>query len=78
MNFIEIEKMRICQNRLNELKEEKRLVYEKLQESADPNSPGDYLDAESLSKYREVNSKIGAVMKAIKVLQGIDDNDIIQ
>lgn len=78
MNFIDIEKMRICKIRLNELKEEKRLIYEKLQESADPNSPGDYTDAESLFKYRDINNRISAVINAIKVLQGIDDNDIIQ
>jgi hypothetical protein len=78
MSFIKVEKMNICKNRLNELKEEKRIIIEKLKESADPNSPGDYTDAESLIKYREINDRINAVMDAIKVLQGIDSNDIIQ
>jgi hypothetical protein len=78
MSFIKAEKMRICQNRLNELREEKRIIIEKLKESADPNSPGDYTDMESLIKYREINDRINAIMSAIKVLQGIDINDIIE
>jgi NADPH-dependent curcumin reductase CurA len=78
MNFIDIEKMKIAQKRLAELKEEKRLIVEKLQLSADPNSPGDYTDAESLVQYRQINNKMSAIIQSIKVLQGTQDNDIIQ
>jgi hypothetical protein len=78
MGFIEMEKLRICRNRLNELREEKRIIIEKLKESADPDNPGDYLDMESLIKYREISDRINAIMQAIKALQGIDSNDIIQ
>jgi hypothetical protein len=78
MSFIKAEKMRICQNRLNELREEKRIIVEKLKESPDPDSPGDFTDRESLIKYKEINKRINAVMQSIKTLQGIDDNDIIE
>jgi hypothetical protein len=78
MGFIEMEKMRICRGRLNELLEEKRIIIENLKDSADPDSPGDYTDIESLNKYKEINSRINAIMEAIKALQGIDSNDIIQ
>jgi hypothetical protein len=78
MGFIEMEKLRICRDRLNELREEKRIIIEKLKESPDPDSPGDYTDNESLIKYKEINKRINAIMQAIKDLQGIDSNDIIQ
>jgi hypothetical protein len=78
MSFIKMEKMRICQARLNDLREEKQIIIKKLKESADPDNPGDYLDMESLAKYREINNRINAIMQAIKALQGIDSNDIIQ
>ena len=78
MSFIKMEKMRICQARLNDLHEEKQRIIKKLKESADPDNPGDYLDMESLAKYREINNRINAIMQAIKALQGIDSNDIIQ
>jgi hypothetical protein len=78
MSFIKAEKMRICQNRLNELREEKRIIIEKLKESPDPDNPGDFTDRESLIKYKEINKRINAVMQSIKTLQGIDDNDIIE
>jgi hypothetical protein len=77
MSFIKVEQMRICRARLSELKEEKRIIIEKLKESADPDNPGDYLDFESLAKYREISDSISAIMGAIKSLQGIDSNDII-
>ena len=78
MGFIEMEKLRICRDRLNELREEKRIIIEKLKESPDPDSLGDYTDHESLIKYKEINKRINAIMQAIKDLQGIDSNDIIQ
>jgi hypothetical protein len=78
MGFIEMEKLRISRDRLSELREEKRIIIEKLKESSDPDSPGDYTDHESLIKYKEINKRINAIMQAIKDLQGIDSNDIIQ
>ena len=78
MSFIKTEKMRICQSRLNELREEREIIFQKLEESEYPGSIGEYADTESLNKYKEINNRINAIMGAIKALQGIDSNDIIQ
>lgn len=78
MDFIKVEKIKICNSRHKELLEEKRIIVENLKKSADPNSPGDYLDVEGLKLYRDINAKIHAVLKEIETLQGINDNDIIE
>jgi hypothetical protein len=78
MSFIKMEQLKICNNRIRDLLEEKSIIFENLKSSADPNSPGDYLDADGLKQYRDVNAKIHAILQEIKALQGIDDNDIIE
>jgi hypothetical protein len=78
MSFIKMEQLKICNNRYKELLEEKRIIVENLKPSADPNSPGDYFDADGLKEYRNIKAKINAILQEIKALQGIDDNDIIE
>jgi hypothetical protein len=71
------DKIKICNERLNDLKSQRSLIKQELALYEDPTGEGEYTNPDLLKQYWDINKKIGAVFKEIQYLSGNGANDII-